>query len=245
MSTPTAPNNAPTWSDLAVERVGLRPVILDEDGLLEAQQLLYDVYVEEMEWEPAWPNPSGLVAIHQVGRLVDDFDKQATWVGLRDHDEALVAVARVLRRSELGRLELERYAPLAPRWTDVDGEIIEPNRLAIVERHRTTQALLILHLAVEDVARQLDAVRCLATMAPARARTVSHLFGWQRTGHSFRYHPDDPEEAELICLDGTHQDPVALLRRLQVRDARRRRLRPHRGRPSQPNRAESPRGPLP
>ncbi len=171
-----------------------------EQEVARAQHLLFDVYCDEMGWIPRDANPSGLRADRSTRRLEDLLDRHALWVGVFDGGR-LVGTARLLRRSVHGRLELERYTRIPPHLLEVEGEIVEPNRLAILPSHRDTQTLSALHAAIEGVASGLGATRAFAAMTPRRASLVRMAFGWKFAGRRFRYHADDPEPCELIRFD--------------------------------------------
>ncbi len=218
------PIRPPWWANTAASISKLSPEILDSDGIHEATQLLYRVYTQEQGWDPPGPNPSELRADHRTARLLDAFTEDATWLGLRDRGGRLIATIRLIDRQRFDKLEIERYI-------DLPGELakasMEANRVAVARSHRRSPALVVLQTLSCHVARQLGAKWSLATayenivMGPARA------YGWEPTGHSFRYHPSDPEDVLVMRYDLRlrHQAAVlgAVVRRRLTRVLRKKR----------------------
>lgn len=233
MGVPVREPREPWWGGLCAAAIRLRPVVLGPAELHRAQHLLYGVYVEEQGWEPVLPNPSAVWADHENRRLRDAFEDRAVWIGVEDRRGRLVGLTRLLPRSRFGQLELERYTRLPAALTEVDGEIVEPNRLAILPSHRNSFTLLVLHLAVEQVARQLGAVRSISAMQPRTARAVRDGYGWRSAGIRFRYAPSDPCPVEIMTFDRADLRPMRTLAHM-IRRQLRRALRPAGARPRRP-----------
>jgi hypothetical protein len=77
-----------------------------------AQRLIYQVFVEEMQWIPDIENPSGIRFFEdQKGkRFVDYFDENAIWFGTFHH-QTLIACWRFCEPRN-GKFELEHYHPI-------------------------------------------------------------------------------------------------------------------------------------
>ncbi|MGB1014804.1 MAG: GNAT family N-acyltransferase, partial [Nannocystaceae bacterium] len=162
----------------------------------DAQRLLYEVYYEEQKWEPLQPNASQLRADHSQRRIVDDLDASAIWVGVFTKGK-LVGVTRILERTRMGRLEIERYVDL-PASLLADRVVIEANRVAVLAKHRRTLTLAVLHTYCEWMGTRLGALRSIGTATEKIARGPARRYGWLATEVSFRYHPDDPEPVRVL-----------------------------------------------
>ncbi|MEX1366633.1 MAG: GNAT family N-acyltransferase [Nannocystaceae bacterium] len=210
---------APQWMRLLARPLGLYPEHLhDTDGVREATELVYRIFYEELGWEPLQPNASELLADHDARRFRDRYDRHAIWVGVRDRRGSLVATMRVLDRGALGKLELEEYYPLPLEMVD---RAVEPNRVAVAREARGTivMALLLHHGCA--IARRLGATRALGTNSRTIAYGIARRAGWKITGHSFRYHPGDPEPVHVLRYDLSVRHQLFVLARTVWGAARR------------------------
>ncbi len=159
----------------------------------EAASLLYEVYFDELGWDPPGPNPSDLVADHAHRRFVDRYTDRAIWIGVRRGDE-VVGTSRLLRREPEG-LELEQYVDLPPSLLE---GAVEVNRLAVREDVRSEPVLAMLYDHAYAIARSMGARCALGAVSEDSAYGVAYGFGWRPMGRTFRYHPTDPAEAHVV-----------------------------------------------
>ena len=70
--------------------------ILPNYRAIDAQQLIYKTYVDEMKWIPALCNPSNLCIETTLSGniLTDDFDSCTTWIGAISPDNVIVGCVR-------------------------------------------------------------------------------------------------------------------------------------------------------
>lgn len=90
-------------------------ILTSAQEIEDACALLYDIYIERMQWSFPDENPSGLRVEKRNGRniLLDRFVDLAVWFGVFD-ENVLVACIRLQGTDENGKLELEGYESSKP-----------------------------------------------------------------------------------------------------------------------------------
>jgi hypothetical protein len=175
-----------------------RPLV-HEDEIRAAQQLVYQVFVQEMGWLPKSDNPSGIHFSEWRGSLIflDRYDCAATWVGTFCEDE-LVACWRWCRPVN-GLFEMELYHPIpaflkTPRCMEVNRFVVHPD---FRRRARTVYHLIC--NTYQHLYREIDYGFC-ATAFPHPGELYLRM-GLMRADHApFKYSPDDDEVVHLLVL---------------------------------------------
>ncbi len=78
--------------------------------ILDASALLYQVYIEELQWKFAVDNPSNLRIESKNGHkvLLDRFTDSALWFGAFD-EKSLIGCMRLTSADDKNKFELESY----------------------------------------------------------------------------------------------------------------------------------------
>lgn len=116
----------------------------------QAKSLLYEHYINELQWKIQAHNPSAIkiVASEQKNILVDDYDGISTWfVGIKE--QAVIACARLCSEDQNGLLEVERYINGQSTLKKILQEkhtlnLVELNRESIHFQYRNLQTYLLL-----------------------------------------------------------------------------------------------------
>jgi len=132
----------------------IRCGILSEPVCLNnARALLYESYIKHLAWEITHDNPSNIRINHidHHTTLTDDYDDLSIWFSI-NHENEVIACARLCREDSNGLLEIERYSnavesikPLLEKKAELN--ILELNREAILPwytGHKPYYALLLL-----------------------------------------------------------------------------------------------------
>jgi len=196
----------PLWT-IVGRLIGLTAQVLQPEQLDEARRLLYEVYFEELGWDPPGPNASQLRADHDRRLLIDAFDDTAIWLGVYSGG-ALIATMRLLERGERP-LEIEGHISLS---RSLQTDTIEANRVAIRAAHRRGPALPLLHTLAGSVGRRLGARRSVGTTSASIAFGSAARYGFKTTGQTFRYHSTDPEEVCVVTYDLSLQHQLSVIR---------------------------------
>jgi hypothetical protein len=186
--------------------------LVTEDEIRMAQNLVYQVYVEELGWIPDRDNPSGIRLADDDGTpvFVDDYDETATWIGTFDGDR-LVACWRWCKPID-GLYEIERYHPLPAELTTA--RAMEVNRLVIHAEYRT-RGRVFYHLVRETyrlVAPVIDFAFC-AVAFPDPGELYLKIGLKVADCPAFKYSPKDADEVRVLTLDLRDQSTVAAGRR--------------------------------
>lgn len=179
--------------------------VLSSPGeIMEAKRLLYQIYIQELNWRFPIHNPSGLIVLSKSGikYLHDKFDSASTWFGVYER-ELLVGCIRSVRRHK-NSFELEQYHTL-PEFLTQDAEVVETNRLAILPAFRGSNAIYELSsFAIEyEYSR---GIRYSFTTAPLPGIGYFYIrkLGYKRVKLApFKYHPTDENTVTLMYLDAS------------------------------------------
>ena len=179
-------------------------VLTQEQEIIAAQKLAYEVQVEELQWQLQPDNPSGLhiKELPQGKILCDDYDTVATWLGVFQQD-TLVGCQRNCRRLN-GKFELERYHELLD-FIQKDELAWETTRLSIKKSYRRTTAILILYRLLYQILLKTGGYLFGAAPFPNPGKLYINKFGITRHEIPFRYHPEDPQEVYLYYINGYDQ----------------------------------------
>ncbi|XP_065054732.1 uncharacterized protein LOC135683415 isoform X2 [Rhopilema esculentum] len=124
--------------------------LVKKSDVIQAQALIYDVYVREMGWMFAKNNPTGFrIEKSDCGKslLTDDLEDHSNWFGVFEEDR-VVAVARRVHRNAQGHLDLTRYESskkpqIARAVCPVNNEYVyEIQRCAIAKEYRGTNVIM-------------------------------------------------------------------------------------------------------
>ena len=112
-------------------------VISKPASLIKARALLYESYIKHLGWEIAHDNPSNIKINHTEEHitLTDDYDDLSVWFAI-NHEDDVIACARLCHNDTNGLLEIERYNNatqiLEPLLSEKETlNIVELNREAI------------------------------------------------------------------------------------------------------------------
>jgi hypothetical protein len=186
--------------------------LVRDDEVRMAQNLVYQVYVEELGWIPDADNPSGIRFAEHDGTplFIDDYEETATWIGTFDGDR-LVACWRWCRPID-GLYEIERYHPLPAELTAA--RAMEVNRLVIDPDYRT-RGRVFYHLVRETyklVSPVIDFAFC-AVAFPDPGELYLKIGLKPAECPAFKYSPKDAEEVRVLALDLRDQSTLAAGRR--------------------------------
>ncbi|NET55003.1 MAG: GNAT family N-acetyltransferase [Symploca sp. SIO2E6] len=173
-----------------------------EEEIIEAKKIAYEVLVKELKWELRADNPSGLHVknLPQGKMLCDDYDQVATWLGVFDQN-TLVGCLRVCSRFQ-GKFELERYHELLD-FIKQDPLAIEGNRLAVRKDYRQSTAVLMLFRILYKDLLSNKGGYCFGTgFFPNPGKLYVNKFGMKKHEIPFRYHPEDSQEVYLYYING-------------------------------------------
>lgn len=173
-----------------------------DSDIMKAKRLLYQVYIEEFNWQIPPENPSE-IRVEKSDKLCflqDRFDRVVNWFGIF-HDKELVGCIRSLRRLN-GLFELEYYRSLPPFLKKLSN-IVENNRLAIKAEYRGTKAIYQLSLFAIEYELSLEMVFSFGTAPFSSYGTFyTEKLGYKKLeGPPFKYHPRDKASVNLIFLD--------------------------------------------
>ncbi|NES83401.1 MAG: GNAT family N-acetyltransferase [Moorea sp. SIO1G6] len=177
-------------------------VLTEEQEIIEAKKIAYEVLVKEEKWELPADNPSGLHVkdLPQGKVLWDDYDTVATWLGVFEHN-SLVGCLRICRRFK-GKFELERYHEL-PDFIKQDKLAVEGTRLAVRKHYRQSTAVFkLLKLLYKDLLYSNGGYLFGTGFLPNPGKLYVNEFGMTKHGLPFRYHPEDPKEVYLYYING-------------------------------------------
>lgn len=192
----------PWWLRQFGRAQGLRPAILGREDIDACRALLFRVFHEEIGWHPPAGNPSGLRVDQATRRMIDDYDDDAVWFGAY-RGTSLVACCRVIPPDPRRPLEVARYTSIP---ADILDGALESNRLVVARGHRGGGTFALVVMILWILARRHGVQRALITAEEPLSQRLYRPLGWDFTGVSFRYHPDDPHPCELLAMspDGGH-----------------------------------------
>ncbi len=170
----------------------------------QARRFLYDVYVNQLRWQPQPGNPSGWVSRCDAdgNYFTDIYERCACWFGVFDAD-ALVAAMRVITPLE-HKLEVELYHPIPAKLKRGGSKLCEINRLVIRSEYLDSKALIALvHKMTDHVVEQRIDYLFLATTRPAPGNLCESLgfVAADPLDQGFKYSPSDLYPVHLFYLD--------------------------------------------
>lgn len=193
----------------------LRPKILSESEISQAKHLLYQVYVQDMNWRPPQNNPSQwrIETLQDKPILSDRYDSQSQWFGVAANSKRLLACCRVIGKVG-SALEIDNYTSLfQSRGNGID---LELNRLAVDAEYRQSAIpIQLIQFVIETLSRGEGKQLLIAPTYPSPADLCLKLgFQAMKPDIRFRYHPNDPMEVNLLRLN--LEDKVALERMIEA-----------------------------
>ncbi len=164
--------------------------------IIEAQAMLYRVYMLEQGWVLNDDNPSNLQVkkSQDLDYLTDDYAKEARWFGVYDADN-LIACGRLAYRDNHRLLEIERYnIPQTLREklsADHSPHLVELNRSAIEKEYRGTKAWVCLLQAGFNYCQQHNLAAVSSTTLTKVQRFHDAIGFPEASGAGFKYDPND------------------------------------------------------
>ncbi|NEP87347.1 MAG: hypothetical protein F6K18_11205 [Okeania sp. SIO2C2] len=177
-------------------------ILTNEQEIIEAKKLAYEVLVKEQQWEIKPDNPSGLQIkyLPQGGKVLwDNYDTVATWLGVFQ-ENTLVGSQRICRRLN-GKFELECYHELLD-FIREDDLAIESTRFVFAKQYRRSVAVLFLLKLLFQILLENGGYLLTTGFFPNPGKLYVNKFGLTRHEIPFRYYPDDPEEVYLYYING-------------------------------------------
>ncbi|MDY7003901.1 MAG: hypothetical protein SWX82_08065 [Cyanobacteriota bacterium] len=176
-------------------------ILTDEQEIIEAKKLAYEVLVKEQKWEIKPDNPSGLHIknLPQGKVLWDNYDTVATRLGVFQ-ENTLVGSQRICRRLN-GKFELECYHELLD-FIREDDLAIESTRFVFAKQYRQSVAVLILLRLLFQILLENGGYLFTTGFFPNPGKLYVNKFGFTRHEIPFRYYPDDPQEVYLYYING-------------------------------------------
>jgi len=166
-----------------------------------AQKLVYQVFVEEMDWIPTKDNPSLIRFIEDNDGsklFVDDFDDVAMWFG-SFYNQKLIACWRFCEQKN-GKFELERYHAI-PEFIRTSKNL-EVTRLVVHPEYRKRLRVL---LDLSQTAHKYLGQRFDHTFAAVQFPYPGNVYlklGLKKANSKpFKYSYLDKNEVELIFMD--------------------------------------------
>lgn len=183
-------------------------ILTDEQEIIEAKKLAYEVLVKEQKWEIKADNPSGLhIKYLPQGKLLwDDYDTVATRLGVFQ-ENTLVGSLRICRRLN-GKFELECYHELLD-FIREDDLAIESTRFVFAKEYRRSVAVLILLRLLFQIVLEKGGYLFTTGFFPNPGKLYVNKFGFTRHEISFLYYPDDPQEVYLYYINGSNRPYIS------------------------------------
>ena len=186
--------------------------LVSVDEIRMAQNLVYQVYAEEIGWVPDADNPSGIRVTEDGGVpvFVDDYEHTATWIGTFDGDR-LIACWRWCKPLD-GAYEIERYNPLPAELKAA--RAMEVNRLVIHPDYRTRGRVFyhLVRFTHQELAPEIDLGFC-AVAFPYPGDLYLKIGLKVVDCPAFKYSPKDVDEVRIMTFDFRDQTTVAAGRR--------------------------------
>ncbi|NET41710.1 GNAT family N-acyltransferase [Okeania sp. SIO2B3] len=176
-------------------------ILTDEQEIIEAKKLTYEVLVKEQKWEIKPDNPSGLHIkdLPQGKVLWDDYDAVATRLGVFE-ENTLVGCLRICKRLN-GKFELEHYNSLLD-FIQKDELAVEITRLAVGKKYRFSIVILLLFRLTYESLLEKGGYAWGTGFWPTPGKLYVNKFGFTRHEIPFRYYFDDPKEVYLYYING-------------------------------------------
>lgn len=196
--------------------------LTDPNEIISAQALVYEMYVNELQWEFKEDNPS---QIHKKtlkdGRTIlnDVHDKRAKWVGVF-HENQLIGCSRICERDENGRFEVQYYPhgcqPLH-NLLEIKSQpkLFELNREATHKDFREIGLLLMLRFLCNYCITQTSSI--FYAMAIPDMVPIFTTIGWPKISNiAFKYEAHDPDDATIYFADFKNGDIFKMLRKIEL-----------------------------
>ncbi|NEP78792.1 MAG: GNAT family N-acetyltransferase [Okeania sp. SIO3B3] len=176
-------------------------ILTDEQEIIEAKKLAYEVLVKEQKWEIKPDNPSGLHIkdLPQGKVLWDDYDTVATRLGVFE-ENTLVGCLRICGRLN-GKFELEHYHSLLD-FIHKDELAVEITRIAVWKKYRFSMVILLLFRLTYESLLEKGGYAWGTGFWPNPGKLYVNKFGATRHEIPFRYYSDDPQEVYLYYING-------------------------------------------
>ena len=193
-----------------MNKIDCKVIRLAPEEVFQAQRLLYQVYIEELNWSVPLNNPSHLQVVEHA--LQDDYDREAVWFGVYDrinNPQQIIATGRIVHRDNEGRLELERYAiaDVVRQRLQTNPSMVEMNRSAIdVNYRRSNVWSCLLQAGFEYCLEHHYSV--VAATASQQVQSMHAAIGFNQWGPSFTYHDSDKQQACIYWAQYSQLDPI-------------------------------------
>ncbi len=172
-------------------------VLMDQEGLDSYRRLLFDVYINEIGWNPSPTNPSGIrISDH---RLLDDRDDIATCLGIFSQDR-LIGGARLCGRYQ-GQFEIHGYQPNRDlSFLDIPN-LVEASRAVIRPEFRGGSAFMLLVLHVLEFCKNNHLLLFTIPSVQSVMRFYQRIGMPAVEGCRFKFEPEDVTEAQVFLVD--------------------------------------------
>ena len=180
-------------------------VLQDPKEILQARQVLHKVYMEELGWNPAPDNPSGL-HVQQLASgdkmLCDHFDDDAVWIGTYKGQE-LAGVSRTLtRENKLGKLDVELYdsSKKLSNILKLKEPCLEIQRLATLKQYREEINALVGVLSFNLSFAKTRGMNIVAATSLKEVHRTMEKLGFECLDENFAYGEEDESPVSVYCL---------------------------------------------
>lgn len=194
--------------------------VLSKNQIEEASALLYEVYIEQMNWKFAEDNPSKLRIVFKNNQnfLIDRFTNLATWFGAFDGD-LMVGCVRICGVDEYGKFEIEGYQSSQVVHTYLANKnfryVIELTKAAVKDDYKEKKVIHRLFLAAFKYCEKHH----FSIIGCTHNGYLKSLF--KRIGypliieHAFKYEPHDPLPVNFYFADYGKQEVKQMITSLE------------------------------
>jgi hypothetical protein len=173
--------------------------LIKAEEIDRAEELLYKVYIQNLNWKFDPKNPSGIKVVtkNNVPYLTDNFRSHGYWMGVFN-EEKLVACARLLGEKN-GKLEMEHYRSL-PEFLQGQHNNVELNRVTVDQAYMNTSAFLALIQAVVQYLQNTQYKHMIASVNFPEPGGLCLKLGMSRLNSFFKYSDQDAYEVDVVYL---------------------------------------------
>ncbi|MBN2545070.1 MAG: hypothetical protein JXB50_04675 [Spirochaetes bacterium] len=176
--------------------------LVKSDDIILAKNLLYNIYIDEFNWNFPNPNPSGLKIEknENINIIVDKFDEISNWIGVFI-EKKIAACCKFCQRLN-GKFELELYQNI-PDFILKDPNAVEINKLVIKKEFRGK--FLLLNIAKFLYTNFMNSYSTIFTTAvfPMPGLLYTQNLGFKKTDlDPFKYIKEQKDYVNLLFIPG-------------------------------------------
>ncbi len=180
-------------------------LVQDTTTLDAVREFLYDIYINELQWEFNPKNPSGIrIETSKTNKmLVDDRDEQAVWV-VAYYENTIIGCVRACERNQKGLFEVQAYN--TGKNLDFLNQkqypsLIELTRGAVHPQFRSIGIFPILIKAAFDYCKN-NKLSVFTSPSLAKVINFYRSVGFPDVkDFTFKFEPQDPTEAQLFLAN--------------------------------------------